>query len=123
MISGSLSYKLIDIDKLSPRVDVLQIKNQSKDRCYLAESAPRFCIRGAKYSPSTHCDFDPFSISFSCLAFGFKMTRFGFLSLALLSLQAFVGTGFAAVCFNSCSASKIPHRMTQLTNWLQSIGC
>ena len=26
-----------------------------------------------------------------------KMTRFGFLSLALLSLQAFVGTGFAAV--------------------------
>lgn len=28
-----------------------------------------------------------------------KMTRFGFLSLALLSLQAFVGTGFAAVSF------------------------
>lgn len=26
-----------------------------------------------------------------------KMTRFGFLSLALLSLQAFVGIGFAAV--------------------------
>lgn len=25
------------------------------------------------------------------------MTRFGFLSLALLSLQTFVGTGFAAV--------------------------
>jgi hypothetical protein len=29
-----------------------------------------------------------------------KMTRFGFLSLALLSLQAFVGTGFAAVSFS-----------------------
>ena len=27
----------------------------------------------------------------------FKMTRFGFLSLALLSLQAFAGVGFAAV--------------------------
>jgi hypothetical protein len=28
------------------------------------------------------------------------MTRFGFLSLALFSLQAFVGTGFAAVCLS-----------------------
>lgn len=29
------------------------------------------------------------------------MTRFGFLSLALLSLQALVGTSFAAVCVSS----------------------
>lgn len=39
----------------------------------------------------------------------FKMTRFGFLSLALLSLQAFVGTGFAAV---SLSPSIILSRVT-----------
>lgn len=32
-----------------------------------------------------------------------KMTRFGFLSLALLSLQAFVGTGFAAVSLIWCA--------------------
>ena len=35
------------------------------------------------------------------------MTRFGFLSLALLSLQAFVGTGFAAVSFLSWFASSL----------------
>lgn len=45
------------------------------------------------------------------------MTRFGFLSLALLSLQAFVGTGFAAVCLD---LSRGPRRMTQLTNCLVS---
>lgn len=45
------------------------------------------------------------------------MTRFGFLSLALLSLQAFVGTGFAAVCFRP-HLSRGPRRMTQLTNCL-----
>lgn len=35
--------------------------------------------------------------SFTSNSPSLKMTRFGFLSLALLSLQAFVGTGFAAV--------------------------
>lgn len=37
------------------------------------------------------------SLILPLLLLSVKMTRFGFLSLALLSFQAFVGTGFAAV--------------------------
>lgn len=40
-----------------------------------------------------------FSSRFLVLCFGrIAMARFGFLSLALFSLQALIGTGFAAVC-------------------------
>lgn len=42
------------------------------------------------------------SLSLCCSAL-VKMTRFGFLSLALLSFQAFVGTGLAAVSFSLCA--------------------
>jgi hypothetical protein len=60
---------------------------------YLAESAPGFAIRGAN-SPS------PLPLLSLVSLLVHTMTRFGFLSLALFSLQAFVGTGFAAVCLS-----------------------
>lgn len=61
------------------------------------------------------------------------MTRFGFLSLAILSLQAFVGTGFAAVSslswvvssWDSHDSSRLKNGFNWLTGHLFSLqlGC
>lgn len=52
------------------------------------------------------------------------MTRFGFLSLALLSLQAFVGTGFAAVSLSGSSRVTGCHNLSRVIglNGLTGMG-